>query len=232
MEGETADHVMVILAGRTKVCINENGIERVLAVRGRGDLLGERASLQVSVRSATVIALGTVTALVVETADFAAFLTTYPRVLKVIENQIHSRLAEESPHTATPETTGDTAPKVRYLTEKTARRLTGLAVAIGGGKRAWRAEEFLADLSRGVTGRDVPPGWAQLRHATGPILAALRLRVRDTRKPLLRLLDWSLAKPRTEQIVTTLATSTAIYYWWTSGVTGLMDQLVNVLGTQ
>jgi hypothetical protein len=42
------------------------------------------------------------------------------------------------------------------------------------------------------------------------------------------LLDWSLAKPRTERIITVLTILTAIYFWWTSGITGLMSQLVNV----
>ena len=56
-EGDRADHVIVILGGRTKICVNEHGHERVLAVRGVGQLVGERGALQVSVRSATVIAL-------------------------------------------------------------------------------------------------------------------------------------------------------------------------------
>ena len=73
-EGETANHVVVILRGRTQICVNDNGKERVVAYRGPGQLIGERAALQVSVRSATVIALETVHALVVRTEDFAAFL--------------------------------------------------------------------------------------------------------------------------------------------------------------
>lgn len=224
VEGERADRVMVILGGRVKVCVDENGTERVLAVRGPGQLVGERGALQVGVRSATIIASETVRVLEARTADFAAFLSAHPRVLAARENQIDGRLVENPLRTSTP----DTTPRVRYLTENTARRLTGLAVAVGGGKRAWRAEEFLADLSRGATGGDVPAGWAQLRHASGLILGALRLRVRDACKPLLRLLDWSLAKPRTERIVTVLTILAAIYFWWISGFTELMDQLVNV----
>lgn len=42
-EGERADHVMVILGGRAKVVVDDNGTERVLALRGLGQLIGERA---------------------------------------------------------------------------------------------------------------------------------------------------------------------------------------------
>ena len=41
-EGDKADHVMVIIEGRTEVCVDENGWERVLAERGPGELVGER----------------------------------------------------------------------------------------------------------------------------------------------------------------------------------------------
>jgi Cyclic nucleotide-binding domain len=90
-EGERADHVMVILGGRAKVCVDHSGTERVLAVRALGQLIGERAALDVSVRSATVIALEMVWALVVQTRDFAAFLSAHPRVRDIVENQRNDR---------------------------------------------------------------------------------------------------------------------------------------------
>jgi CRP-like cAMP-binding protein len=90
-EGDRADHVMVILGGRAKICVNENGRERVLAVRGLGQLVGERGALQVSVRSATVVALEMVWALVVETKDFAAFITAHRRVLAIVQEQCEDR---------------------------------------------------------------------------------------------------------------------------------------------
>ncbi|HEX3957558.1 MAG TPA: cyclic nucleotide-binding domain-containing protein [Trebonia sp.] len=96
-EGETANHVVVILRGQTEVRVNAHGTERVLARRGPGQLLGERAALQVNVRSATVVALDTVEALVMQTADFAAFLSAHPAVLDIVENQVYFRLTEELP---------------------------------------------------------------------------------------------------------------------------------------
>jgi hypothetical protein len=83
-EGDQADHVIVILSGRTEVYVEENGRERFLAERGPGQLVGERAVLQVSLRSATVIALDRVQALVVRTGDFAAFISAHPRVLGIV----------------------------------------------------------------------------------------------------------------------------------------------------
>jgi len=93
-EGETANHVIVILSGWTKICVQANGTERVIAERGPGQLVGERAALQVSVRSATVIAMETVQALAVRTEDFAAFVSAHPAVLKIVESQVYERLTE------------------------------------------------------------------------------------------------------------------------------------------
>ena len=94
-EGDQADHVIVILSGRTKISIEDNGRERILAERGPGQLVGERAALQISVRSANVIALETVQALVVRTGDFAAFISAHPTVLDIVENQLYDRSVED-----------------------------------------------------------------------------------------------------------------------------------------
>ena len=93
-EGEHGDYVAVILSGLTDVRVCENGVEQVLARRGPGQLIGERAALEMNPRSATVVALQPVQALVVRTADFATFLSTYPEVLKIVEEQIYTRLRE------------------------------------------------------------------------------------------------------------------------------------------
>ena len=100
-EGERADHVMVILGGRVEIRVEENGTERVLAIRGVGQLVGERGALEVSVRSATVVALDMVWALVVHTKDFAAFLTAHPRVMQVVRKQLDQR-GLENPGGAAP----------------------------------------------------------------------------------------------------------------------------------
>jgi Cyclic nucleotide-binding domain len=97
-EGEAADHVVVILDGQTEVYVDDHGTKRIIARRGPGELIGERAALQVSVRSATVVALGTVRALVMQTEDFADFLSAHPGLLGIVENQVYFRLTEEPPY--------------------------------------------------------------------------------------------------------------------------------------
>jgi len=93
-ERQRADHVIVIRSGRIKVCVESPNGQQLVAIRQAGDIVGERAALQVAERSATVTALETVTAHVVPTEDFAAFLQRHPRILTIIENQIYDRLTE------------------------------------------------------------------------------------------------------------------------------------------
>lgn len=94
-EGEQANHVMVILGGWTRITVDEGSGERVIAERGPGQLVGERGALRVNIRSATVIALETVHALVMKTEDFASFISAHPRVLDIVESQIYDRLTQE-----------------------------------------------------------------------------------------------------------------------------------------
>jgi class 3 adenylate cyclase len=94
-ESESADYVILILTGRTRIFVQNGGTEHVLAERGPGQLVGERGALRVSVRSATVVALETVQALVVTTSDFANFVSAHPGLLSVVESQVHERLTEE-----------------------------------------------------------------------------------------------------------------------------------------
>jgi CRP-like cAMP-binding protein len=86
---------MVIQSGWTKVCVDVAGRERILAIRGVGDLIGERAVLRVRSRSASVVALDAVATLLMPAEDFAAFLDDHPRVLAVLERQVYDRLTEE-----------------------------------------------------------------------------------------------------------------------------------------
>jgi hypothetical protein len=108
-EGERGDHVMVILGGQVEIRVDESGSERVVAVRGLGQLVGERAALTVSVRSATVVALEMVWALVVETKDFAAFITAHPRVLNIVQDQKYQRRAAGAPGYEYDDNSGDSS---------------------------------------------------------------------------------------------------------------------------
>ena len=83
-------------SGSTEIRIEKYGTERVLAIRGPGQLVGERAALQISVRSASVVAVDTVHALVARIRDFAAFISDHPRVLDIIERQTHDRYGADA----------------------------------------------------------------------------------------------------------------------------------------
>ena len=90
-EDEPADEVFVILDGRVKVCLDEDGRERVITERGRGDLVGEGGTEPGNVRSASVIALDTVQALVMKTAGYAAFIAEYPGMPDLVKKQTYDR---------------------------------------------------------------------------------------------------------------------------------------------
>jgi len=94
-QGALADHVVIVRSGWARISKRApGGGEHTLAVRGRGQLLGERGALAVKSRSASAFAMGTVRAWTTRTADFAAFISEYPHVLDLIEQQIYDRLGE------------------------------------------------------------------------------------------------------------------------------------------
>ena len=96
-EGEAADEVMVLISGLAKVCVMQAGIERVVAIRGPGELLGERAVTKARTRSASVVTLTDVELLVIEAEDFRAFLAECPRTLDLLQAQFYDRLTEARP---------------------------------------------------------------------------------------------------------------------------------------
>ncbi|MBE1531729.1 cyclic nucleotide-binding domain-containing protein [Actinomadura algeriensis] len=95
-EGDVADHVMVIRSGTVLISVRRDGREWPLAIRGPGDIIGERASLRLGRRSATIVALEEVHAVFVTTREFADYLTRHPQVLDVLENELYGRLTEPS----------------------------------------------------------------------------------------------------------------------------------------
>jgi CRP-like cAMP-binding protein len=90
-EGEQAGEVIVIRDGWTKVTVREGGRERTIAERGPGDLIGESGTEPGNVRSASVTAVGQVRALVMTTAEYAAFIADHPEVPDLVKKQTHDR---------------------------------------------------------------------------------------------------------------------------------------------
>jgi hypothetical protein len=96
-EGERAETVMVILDGRTKVFVDDNGQERVIADRGRGDVIGESGAEPGGVRNATVVATEPVLALVLTTENYLAFVSEHPDLPLIVKQQTHDRTTDPSP---------------------------------------------------------------------------------------------------------------------------------------
>jgi signal-transduction protein with cAMP-binding, CBS, and nucleotidyltransferase domain len=96
-EGERADWVMVILRGRTKVYVEEDGRERVVAERGPGEVVGEHGTPPGGVRNATVVALEPVLALVLTTDDFAVFAGEHPDLPDIVKQQTYDRTTDPDP---------------------------------------------------------------------------------------------------------------------------------------
>ncbi|GAA1528826.1 Crp/Fnr family transcriptional regulator [Actinomadura kijaniata] len=94
-EGDSSDHVMIIMAGWAKVSsAASDGHDVVLAVRGPGDLVAESALLSGRRRSATITALGPVLALVLTAERFAAFLERHPAAWQRVSDTFIRRLGD------------------------------------------------------------------------------------------------------------------------------------------
>lgn len=95
--GDDSSQVMIIDSGWVKVSVREasGAGEKILAVRGQGDVVGERAALTTQVRSATVTALDEVSAMVVAADRFTEFLRGHPRAAEVLQRQVNERQEED-----------------------------------------------------------------------------------------------------------------------------------------
>jgi len=94
-ERQVSDRVMFLMEGRVKIAsVSEDGKERVLAFRGPGEVLGELSAIDGRLRSASVIAVDPVEALVVPATDFRAFLEQSPKAALFLLTGLIGRLRE------------------------------------------------------------------------------------------------------------------------------------------
>jgi CRP-like cAMP-binding protein len=153
-EGDPADRVMVIQSGWTKVCVDEAGRERVVALRGSGEFVGERAMLRIRPRSASVIALSPVETLQMSAADLAGLLADHPRILDVLERQGHDRRAEVCGRSLPePSAAGPSVPGQVLTGEPVERRLAALVLDLV--LREGADDGPLAMLSLPISNRDL-----------------------------------------------------------------------------
>jgi CRP/FNR family transcriptional regulator, cyclic AMP receptor protein len=94
-QGETADCVLLVRAGRVRVTARGAGDEElVLAERGPGELLGDLSAIDGQPRSASVAALEEVRGIVVPLRAFRGFLMDHPRVAISLLELLSRRLRE------------------------------------------------------------------------------------------------------------------------------------------
>ncbi|GAB3204693.1 Crp/Fnr family transcriptional regulator [Marinactinospora thermotolerans] len=92
-QGERSTHVFVLLTGHVKI-LSESGSGRtiLLAVRSRGDLVGELAGMDGSSRMARVVAIRAIAAQLLPFDEFEGFLHRHPEALRVVNASIAAKL--------------------------------------------------------------------------------------------------------------------------------------------
>jgi CRP-like cAMP-binding protein len=97
VEGDPATHVYVLVTGWVKIlAVTSDGHERVLALRGHGDLIGEVAGDTTGHRTATVQAVDTVRALIVGHDRFTSFLDSHQGAAHAYRRTMIQRLSDTS----------------------------------------------------------------------------------------------------------------------------------------
>lgn len=93
LQGEVGDSLYVVTSGLVKVVVTaESGAETTLVIRSRGDLVGEFAPLDDKPRTASVRAVGEVTALRIGGAAFVAIFTESAPVQAAVTRYILGKM--------------------------------------------------------------------------------------------------------------------------------------------
>ncbi len=91
-EGEPGDGLYVVVKGRLEVTKREAGRDVILAVRGRGEVLGEMALLEQAPRTATVRAVDPAELMVIAPEDFRSLLSASPEAAAHVLRMMAGRL--------------------------------------------------------------------------------------------------------------------------------------------
>ncbi|GIJ52195.1 hypothetical protein Val02_90810 [Virgisporangium aliadipatigenens] len=95
-QDDPTSDVMVIISGRVRVRMRIGGRLQFVAVRGPGDLIGERTALVGHTRSASVVTVERVIALVVPPGAFAALIERHPSMLWTLRRAERERRIEDA----------------------------------------------------------------------------------------------------------------------------------------
>jgi len=94
-EGDPATYLYVLVTGWVKILsVTSDGHERVLALRGQGDIVGEIAGETTGQRTATVQAVDPVCALIIGYERFSSFLDSHPAAAHAYRRTLTQRLSD------------------------------------------------------------------------------------------------------------------------------------------
>jgi CRP/FNR family cyclic AMP-dependent transcriptional regulator len=131
VEGEPATHVFVLIDGWVKIVgVTSDGHELTLALRGRGDTVGEVAGEITGYRTATVQAVGTVRALIVPYEKFSSFLNAHDGADRAYRRMVTRRWSD-----------AESMLRTRSVTSG-AQRLAALLLKLAD----WRDSEFQMEM--------------------------------------------------------------------------------------
>ena len=91
-EGEETDFALLIHKGHVKITVGSR--ERIVGIRGPGEVVGEMAAIEAEPRSASVYAMTDVEALYVSAAKWREFLDAHPSVMRGLLLLLAGRLRE------------------------------------------------------------------------------------------------------------------------------------------
>lgn len=123
-QGDDGGGVVAITAGRVKVSLlGAGGRDVVLQFPGKGQLIGELATLSGGQRAATVSAVGDVELIALSAEEFRNFISAHPRVAGLIVEHVTALLAEADRQLvdlATRDVTGRVAVRLLELADQLA----------------------------------------------------------------------------------------------------------------
>jgi CRP-like cAMP-binding protein len=123
LQGDVGDSLYVLTGGVVKVTVvAESGAETIVALRSRGDLIGEFAVMDDKPRAATARAVGNVGAIKISRPDFEAFGRQHPAARDTLTRSLLAKMRAS---------TDWNAQRTRSALERLARALYELATDYG-----------------------------------------------------------------------------------------------------
>lgn len=176
-EGQVPDRVLLLRTGRVKVySTTRSGKDVVLAVRGPGELVGELSALDEEPRSASIVALDPVEALVLSPRDFRGFLIEHPTAALALLGMLSRRLRDAD------------AKRIEYVAFTTMGRVALRIVEMA--ERFGEAKGDAIDLELPLSQEELAGWTGSSLESVGRALQAMRgLGWLETRRRQIRVLN-------------------------------------------